>query len=83
MLKLYCSLAYYKMKARQAVSRTLHEQSGIDGLIVTLILVGIALIAGFAFRKTLVNTIGKMWNQLVVNGTKDTNKSQVVGSFEW
>lgn len=83
MLNLYCKMAYYEMKARRAIQRTLHEQSGVDGLIVALILVGVALIIGFAFRKSLKAMIENLWNSLVKNGNIDTTQSSVVSEWEW
>lgn len=81
--KLYCMGAYYVMKAKELMRRTVKEQSGVDGLIVTLLLVGVALILGFAFKSSLKKIVEDLWSNLVKDGSVNTTQSDVVSDWSW
>ena len=82
-MNFYVMSTWCKMKLSQITHRSINDQSGVDGLIVTLILVGVALILGFAFKSTLKIMVENLWNSLVKDGNIDTTRDSVGGDWNW
>ncbi len=72
---------YGKMKVDGFFRRLFKEEAGGAELIATLIIIGIVLILAFAFKDKLAELVKNIWNNLIVNGSQDTNQKDV--GTEW
>lgn len=74
---------YCRCKVETAIGRTFNEENGLDGIVVALILLGVALILGFAFKNQLQDMVEKIWNELVKGGNHETGIDNVAADWSW
>lgn len=74
---------FCKCKVDNAIRRTFNEETGLSELIIALILLGVALILGFAFKNQLQDMVQSLWDNLVAGGKHDTDISKVTTTWSW
>jgi len=80
------TLAYVKTtqtlrRGSKKVSDFINEERGASDILALIIVLGIVLAIGFAFRKQILKLVGDLWNDLVVS--KDKNPETNVKVNEW